>query len=131
MSKHYVCKIPLRTVSEANANEHWGRKYARVQIQKAKIKLLFWPPIYLSHQKLTIKLTRIGRRELDGDNLQSALKHVRDAVADKLIPGLAPGRADGDPRLTWEYNQCRANEYSVFIEIIPEFPEPTAGIAVA
>lgn len=51
-----------------------------------------------------VRLTRIGRR-LDDDNLRGALKYIRDAIAELLVPGLAIGRADDDERINWEYNQ--------------------------
>jgi hypothetical protein len=64
-----------------------------------------------------IVLTRIGKKKLDSDNLPMSMKWVRDAVADQLIPGLLPGRADDDSRITWDYAQEIAKEYAVRIEI--------------
>ena len=60
-----------------------------------------------------MRLTRIGPRRLDSDNLAAALKHVRDGVADAL------GMDDGDPRLVWLYGQRRGKpgEYAVLVEI--------------
>lgn len=67
----------------------------------------------------TITFTRIAPRTLDEDNHLSAFKHLRDSVADILIPGLKPGRADGDKRLTWRYVQERGKvkEHAIKIEI--------------
>jgi hypothetical protein len=44
-------------------------------------------------------------RKLDTDNLQGAFKWIRDEVANQLVPGKQPGRADDDPRISWEYDQ--------------------------
>lgn len=49
--------------------------------------------------RLAVTLTRVSPRKCDGDNLQGALKHVRDQVAQEL------GLDDGDARLTWLYQQ--------------------------
>ncbi len=60
-----------------------------------------------------IRLTRIGPRPLDDDNLAAALKAVRDGVADGLgFPD------DADPALHWVYNQrARGGKYGVRIQI--------------
>lgn len=62
-----------------------------------------------------IQLTRLSPRMLDSDNLQGALKYIRDSVADYLIPGLQPGRADGDTRLSWSYSQEKAKTKGIRI----------------
>lgn len=63
---------------------------------------------------ITIVLTRVAPRKLDGDNLQSGFKAVRDGVAQWL------GVDDGDDRLDWQYRQRNggAKVYRVEIEII-------------
>lgn len=58
-----------------------------------------------------VKLTRIGRKEMDGDNLQGALKAVRDGIADAIEID------DGDKRMTWDYAQEIGKGYSVRVEI--------------
>ena len=62
---------------------------------------------------LKITITRIGPRELDGDNLQGACKHVRDGVADWL------GINDRSKLLKWEYAQAKGEpkEYGVKIRV--------------
>lgn len=54
-------------------------------------------------------------RPLDYDNLVHAFKNARDAIADFLIPGLAPGQADSTPGLSFQYQQEKSKEY--YIEI--------------
>ena len=63
---------------------------------------------------VTVVLTRIAPRRLDGDNLQSGFKAVRDGVADWL------GVDDGSSLVDWQYFQRsgKAGEYAVEIEVI-------------
>lgn len=98
-------KIPMNSIiSEANNSDHWSKKRKR-RILHDKIIRWFW---IKEKSKITlpckIKLIRIGRR-MDEDNLLTALKGIRDTVADLILPGMAKGRADGDPRLEWIYEQ--------------------------
>lgn len=48
---------------------------------------------------IVVKLARLGGRGLDGDNLQGAMKFVRDSVADML------GANDKSPLIRWDYDQ--------------------------
>jgi hypothetical protein len=93
--------IPVRTVSEANSHEHWRARQRRAKEQRGIALLvargLGKPPA----APLTITLTRVSPRALDSDNLAGSQKHVRDGIADWL------GVDDGDPRLTWLYEQRR------------------------
>lgn len=70
------------------------------------------------HLPCSIKLTRLGPRELDWDNNIISLKYVRDAIAEILTQDFVPGRADSDKRIKWEYDQEKSKEYGVKIEII-------------
>lgn len=54
---------------------------------------------------------------MDYDNYVPGLKCVRDTVCDWLLPGMAAGRADGDPRIEVIYKQQQAKQYYVQIEI--------------
>ncbi len=124
----------IRTYSEANGvkikslckngkwkskTEHWTEKRKRHNRNKFILGrcLKFWCGLVLLPIHITI--TRIAPRKLDDDNLPQATKHLRDCIADYFIPGLAPGRADGDSRLTWSYEQEKGkpNEYAVRITI--------------
>lgn len=98
-----------------NHTKHWMYQW---KAKQAHEKALAWllacqPPTIGSG--LTITLTRCGGKRMDGDNLQSAFKGLRDLLADWLRPGLAPGQADGDSRLEWRYGQ-RAGD--VGIEVV-------------
>jgi len=105
--------LPLKTVSEANRREHWALKAKRVKMQRDMASLMVrmaWKGMSLP---LTITLTRVSSRQLDSDNLASAMKAVRDGIADAI------GVNDGDSRLEWRYKQERAGagEYGVLVEI--------------
>lgn len=65
----------------------------------------------LRRSPVRVRLTRLAPRLLDDDNLQAALKHVRDGVADAL------GLHDDDPRLHWSYAQQRERRYAVLVDI--------------
>lgn len=58
-----------------------------------------------------VTLTRVGKRQLDDDNLAAAFKSIRDEVAVWLGCGDSPK----DP-IEWRYQQ-EAGEYAVKIEI--------------
>jgi hypothetical protein len=51
-----------------------------------------------------VTLTRSSAGKLDPDNLQTALKRVRDAVAQFLLGGRI-GERDNDPQIEWHCNQ--------------------------
>jgi len=124
----------LRVVSTMNEREHWRKRAKRSREQRRFVAMLacgrfgdLQPPLrgyiyrsqvdrrwkLMSDASLSVTLTRIAPRALDGDNLAAGLKAVRDGVADAL------GVNDADPRVTWAYAQERGKprEYAVRIEI--------------
>jgi hypothetical protein len=120
MTKTIVWDVPIETVSEMNCSEHHMQKYRRHKKQKERVRLFLKKDIEKISLPCHIKLTRKSPRTLDYDNLVSSQKYVLDTVCDLLIPGLAPGRADGDPRITKSYHQEKKEESkrdSVLIEI--------------
>lgn len=63
-------------------------------------------------------MCRLAPRELDADdNLRIALKWIKDAIAEVLTGDMVPGRADGDKRIKWEYDQQYSKEYFVKVQI--------------
>ena len=67
-----------------------------------------------------VTLTRVSPRALDIDNLWSAQKICIDVIADWIIPGLAPGRADGQEGLEFDCKQRKGKvrEYALEIKIV-------------
>ena len=106
--------VPIRTKSSLNQREHWATKARRV---KAERKATYWASIgsgvHRAPLPCVVTLTRIAPRQMDGDNLQGALKGVRDEVAACL------GVDDRDARVTWVYGQERgkAREYGVRVDL--------------
>jgi hypothetical protein len=115
-----VMDMPQYLLSEGNKSDHWSKKHRRNK------KRDLWMLAYWRYSRIevtfpyTIHLTRIAPRQLDDDNWIATAKHFRDWIADKLIPGLAPGRADGDKRITWKYSQRKGepNEFSFYYGIV-------------
>lgn len=93
--------LPILTVSEANIRENWRKKSRRAKNQRHAVYFALSGPVMLEKlgMPLRVVLTRQSPRELDGDNLQSAFKAVRDGVAD------AVGVDDRDARYEWVYRQ--------------------------
>lgn len=109
--------IPLKTVSEMNCSQHWTVKSKRHRYQKLAMKTVMKKDIENVKLPCHIKITRKSPGMLDFDNLCASQKYVLDSICDMLIPGLPPGRADGDPRISVSYFQERARKHSLTIEI--------------
>lgn len=107
-------KIAIRTHSNLNVREHWAKRARRAKDERYAGYLWTHKALRGIQFPATIRLTRIAPRALDGDNLQGALKHVRDGVADRI------GVDDRDPTVTWLYDQRRGepHEYAVLVEVV-------------
>lgn len=107
--------LPLKTVSEINRHEHWRRRQKRVKAQRREV-WAEWKNNVKGRVKLPCKviLTRVGPKTLDSDNLYSALKAVRDEVAQLL--GV---KDDPDSPAQFECRQKAIGEHSyrVIIEV--------------
>lgn len=114
--KEIKFEFPYRLKSEANLSEHWRTKYQRHRKERFLLTLALKK--VECQLPCIVKLTRISSRQCDFDNLVSAFKNIRDVVADILLPGLPPGRSDGDPRITWHYFQEKGKS-AIRIEFIP------------
>lgn len=108
---------PIRTVSEANKSnrEHWGSKSRRRIAQQQEVDVMLLNALRGRKVQLpcVVKLTRVGPKSLDSDNLASAFKAIRDAIARRL------GVDDGDKRIKFEYDQIAIGfrEYNIRVEI--------------
>ena len=93
--------LAIRTISENNAREHHMARARRRSAQRALVHLEL--PMHIASCRpvgpYLITLTRIAPRKLDSDNLQGAMKAIRDQVADEL------GINDGDEAHEWAYAQ--------------------------
>lgn len=102
-------RLPVRTLSEMNLRGHWSARARRMKAHRRAAFALV-PVVALP---CVVTLTRVSAGTLDDDNLRSALKGVRDGVADRL------GCDDADPRLRFEYAQARGKrgEYAVLVAV--------------
>jgi len=114
-------RLGVHTVSEANKREHWRVGHARHKKQKLAVLLGMLAMDIPKQMPVKITLTRLAKRKLDDDNLQSAFKYIRDAVAEYFIPGKAAGRADDDPGFSWNYDQAKDLELAILLSF--EWPE--------
>ncbi len=101
-------ELPLKTPSVANLREHHMARARRVATQRRAAQLKC--PKWTGGPLLVVTLTRVAPRELDSDNLASALKGIRDGVAARL------GVDDGSALVRWEYAQERG-EPAVRVEV--------------
>ena len=113
--------LPIRLLSEANLMEHWAVRDKRRQEMKDVIRM-YWKVAHIRDISLpiTITLTRLAPRTLDSDNLVTAFKSSRDTIADLIIPGLQPGRADDNPDMEFVYKQEKSKAYGINIRISNE-----------
>jgi hypothetical protein len=85
--------------STPNLREHWAATAKRVKAQRATVARKM--PAWSEGPLLIVRLTRVGPRLLDTDNLAAALKGHRDAVAARLRVD------DASPLVKWEYHQAK------------------------
>lgn len=110
-------EIPIRTVSEMNCSEHWQVKHKRHKRQKYYVQLALRKKLHGVSPPCIIMITRMSPAHMDYDNLVCSQKWVVDAICDLLNPGLAPGRADGDERITVSYAQEKSRIHAIRVTI--------------
>lgn len=72
-----IYRLPIKTVTGLNAREHWTTRHRRVSSEKAMTALVIRSvPI-----PCTVTMTRLSASECDDDNLQGAMKAIRDQIA--------------------------------------------------
>jgi hypothetical protein len=109
----FTCLIPMRTVAEGNAREHWRVRHKRRKREAATVELyllarrrgLAPPRVGVPH----VTLTRVGKRRMDPDNLASCFKATMDTVA--IFLGIDDGR------ISWRFDQEIGKEYAVRVHI--------------
>lgn len=104
-------EIPIKTVSVANATEHWRTRAGRVKRERRATALVGRALVgrYPVDRALQVRLVRISPGTLDDDNLRPALKAIRDELAVLL------GRKDDSERagVSWLYGQRKERRYAV------------------
>lgn len=91
-------RVAMDAPSTPNLREHWSKRAKRTKGQRGAMAkaIKAW---LVDGPRLVVVLTRVGKRELDSDNLAAALKGVRDGVADSLRID------DGSGLVEWQYRQ--------------------------
>jgi hypothetical protein len=117
--------VPIRTGRGLNDREHRLARSRRIERERNAV-LLCWPriPVPVPCEVLLTRYARRRGRLLDDDNLQGALKAIRDEVARLL------GVDDADPRVSWAYAQDGSDQSGVQVvirarvggEVLPEIP---------
>jgi len=111
-SEHAVQWAELVIPSAANLREHWAVRARRTRAQRdAAFVLGRLLPRW--SVPLTIALCRVAPRLLDSDNLASALKGVRDGIADAL--GVSDAPSGG---VEWVYSQRRGAPHQHAVEVV-------------
>ncbi len=96
--------IPLRTVSESNARDHWVKRAKRTKQARTTVGLVVGAMVRSGAvaPPCEVFMTRVAPSGgLDDDNVRGALKATRDGIADAL------GITDNDVRVAWHYAQRR------------------------
>ena len=108
MNRAIEVKLPIQTKSELNMREHWAAKASRVKKQKEVTKAMLHNHLVgqdFDNCNIKVVFTRLGARKLDtGDNLASAFKAIRDAIASMI------GIDDADCCYEWVYQQETAKK---------------------
>lgn len=80
---HLSLELPMKTVSELNRRDHWRTVANRRAGQRYEVCIEWRKALGVKKIALPcrVTLTRVGARELDSDNLASALKSCRDEIA--------------------------------------------------
>jgi hypothetical protein len=117
MEKVFSEEINIRTVSELNSSQHWAMKAKRHKQQKYTV----WKYYKFKNPKVDlpclIVFTRYSIQTMDFDNLAGSFKWILDQVCECITPGLAIGRADGNPKIKVEYLQQKRKKHGIRIEI--------------
>jgi hypothetical protein len=111
--------VPMKAPSTPNLREHWSARAKRAKKQKADTRLLC--PRWKTGPTVTVRLTRVGAKELDEDNLWASMKHVIDGLALWLKVD------DASPLVEW----CVCQEIGepcvrvdVYVAVVPERLRP-------
>jgi hypothetical protein len=114
--EHLTVHFPMRTESEINrpSGEHWSRRRKRIMAQHNEVSVEWRRASGGKSVRLpcVVKLTRHGAKELDDDNLRSALKATRDEVAKLLGVDDSPSSP-----VRFEYAQQAPEKWAVSIEV--------------
>ena len=110
--------MPVRVDSETNARESWQKKWKRKKAQQIYLTTCWLEQTCKPYYRVpslpcVVRLTRVGQKRLDDDNLRESFKAIRDAIAKVLHCD------DGSELVRWEYAQVAVGKrvYAVRVEL--------------
>jgi hypothetical protein len=112
-----IVELPVRLRNTSNARDGWRATAKKAKAVRTLTRNLANNAIAIDGElmrfPLVVRLVYIGPRQLDDDGVASAVKSLRDGVADAL------GVDDRDPRVVWVPDQERGGvrEYGARVEI--------------
>ena len=110
--------LPIRTVSEANSQEHWTKKHRRHKKQKNNLFFAYLEIKQFVKYPCTLTFIRYAPKMLDKhDNLPMSMKWLCDAICAEITGEHRPGLADNFEGLTIKYDQVKSKQYAVKIII--------------
>jgi hypothetical protein len=98
----------MKLESKLNQRVHWTVRSKQARLQR---EAAFYS-VKKHELHCIVKITRVGPRALDDDNLAGSCKSIRDGIADRL------GIDDRSEAVAWRYAQ-RKGPYGVEIEFLP------------
>ena len=101
-------EMTLKASHTLNSRSHWRVRASKRGSERKAVALLL--PKHKVQPVLVVTLTRVGPRAMDDDNVQGALKAVRDEVAKQLRID------DGSPLIRWRYEQAKG-DYAVRVSV--------------
>jgi hypothetical protein len=121
-----VVDVPVRLRNTSNSRDGWHSTAKRAKVvrtfTRAAVRSRILKSVLVKGSRFgtaysplpcSVRLVYIGPRQLDDDGVVSAVKSLRDGVADAL------GVDDRDPRVVWVPDQERGGvrEYGARVEI--------------
>ena len=113
--------LNLEIQSPNQAANHWGKRHTmniRNRNLLAKLWLTIQPKPQLPCIVVIKRLFCSKQKQYDFVNFVAACKGIQDIIADLLIPGLKPGRADSSPDIIWDFQQERSHKSTFIIKIM-------------
>jgi len=102
--------IPIKTVTGLNAREHYMARARRVKAEKFATGLI----VKKHPTPCVVHMTRLSTTLCDDDNLQGALKAVRDEIA--RVFGVDDGPT-GPVKWMYAQEKCKRGAHGVRVEI--------------
>ena len=115
-----ILSLPIKTISEANCEQHWTTRHKRHKKQKNAIFWAFLEVKHLVKLPCTLTFVRYAPKFLDRhDNLPMSMKWLCDALCAEITGEYRPGLADNSDKIEIKYDQIKSKVYGV--KVIIEF----------